>query len=793
MIPRNNSARSLAEPHPVEISPSLQTASRRPSTSNFARFAFNIYGSQNNLNSATHTPPSSLPRYTSGASSYSQSYSQSCSHSYSSSVSGSDSRARYTSPTEIQCLAPLNGTVGDFAVIAGKNLLQVLRVSTQEIKVEWDLLASNSARHNQKLGSISDVCAGYDAMGRMVATASTSGSIFIYDYTSKQPSKLQHHLSNHTRAVNSLDFSTHNPYSILSGSQDGTMKVWDLRIKSSKPTTTIQGNAEAVRCVKFLPHLPRKLVAIFDLGVIKKWDVRMPGQYEKKLNAHTGPGLSLGYHPELDYIASGGRDKQIQIWNMGSQGSERTPDYVINTSGPIARVDWGPLVTHANPSLFNHNIALCFMNDVHSIQVWNLKRKYIPLYIVKGHTNQITGFHYKSDRHIWSCSKDHTFVQTDLTQAIQPLRNLPSTALAWGNGFADMIMIDQHKQDFGLDPSFATAIALPERDTLSPIQTMSSSPTSYYTPVERPVLTRSTTLLYPRPPLPRTISRASTGVSANGNTPYAVPVSVPIPLNDDDTFEYLTNTYLTEIPEGMDMAAVCGYHAAPQLLHSPALTKWTSNKSELTKQLRLRTETFSTHTRESQLYKEIEPGSSEDLVIPWGARQLIEKAAEYAADQGNIVLCATLTLLFYNEANPVVEKQQALEWIYLYIQILNRKGLFTIAIDIMKKCEFEEIRLMGQNETTLRTYCPNCLELVVNERTKKRNLENKDTGADEGFWWCDKCRKCLGKCIYCNEPVKGMALAFLSCGHMGHFGCLREWFIWDENTECPSGCGTVVL
>lgn len=97
---------------------------------------------------------------------------------------------------------------------------------------------------------------------------------------------------------------------------------------------------------------------------------------------------------------------------------------------------------------------------------------------------------------------------------------------------------------------------------------------------------------------------------------------------------------------------------------------------------------------------------------------------------------------------------------------------------------------LASTEVNLRFFCCWCQKLLVNEKSKRKAL-NEDSF---GYWYCDECSTKQLNCIYCDEPCKGLNIVTsLSCGHRGHFGCLREWFIDQENIECPGGCDEQVI
>lgn len=186
------------------------------------------------------------------------------------------------------------------------------------------------------------------------------------------------------------------------------------------------------------------------------------------------------------------------------------------------------------------------------------------------------------------------------------------------------------------------------------------------------------------------------------------------------------------------------------------------------------------------------------LEIPWKISNLLKKALEHATLQGDVILCSSLALLFYSFSRSLglgfIKKEYCLEWLSLYIEILHKKRLFVNATNILNIApkELQEKLVLLYNGDSLRFYCEHCNELITNEEAKMRY--KKGQSQNFGFWFCEKCKSKLLNCVYCNEPCMGLNVVVgLKCGHRGHFGCLREWFIEDENTECPGGCNETVF
>lgn len=467
-------------------------------------------------------------------------------------------QTRFKTTQELTSLSRINNDSSDSVVIAGKNLLQILKIENSTITPVNDLLSSSYYLKNKKvIGSILDVEAGYHNHSKFIATSTTTGSIFIFNNTSQSKNKLVLKYSDHTRAVNSISFSQLDSHSLLSGSQDGAMKLWDLRSNLTKPVFTMIGNSDAVRSLKFSPFHNKKMCAIFDSGVIQKWDLRVPTQFERKFNAHTGPGLSIDWHPELDYIVSGGRDKQVQVWNMNNNDARQLPEHVIYTAAPVNNVCFRPN-SNGVSNIMNAEVATSFLTNDLSVQIYSLKRKYIPEYTIESHHAQISGLVFKDERTLLTCSKDKSLVRDDLNAYYHPIDNLPINATSWSVN-DDLVFINQEREPKELEPILESNN---QYSGFNPISSMmSTSPnnspgnsagtTAVNTPSvssfpdlsPRPGISRSSSTAL-RPSVNRALSHGShhNNVS-NYSNPFVVPISLPI-SKSNASLKYLSDNYM---------------------------------------------------------------------------------------------------------------------------------------------------------------------------------------------------------------------------------------------------------
>jgi WD40 repeat protein len=60
----------------------------------------------------------------------------------------------------------------------------------------------------------------------LIATAPTNGKVVIWNLNSKISGKLERQFDQHTRTVNSICWRPYDECMLLSGSQDGQIKLW---------------------------------------------------------------------------------------------------------------------------------------------------------------------------------------------------------------------------------------------------------------------------------------------------------------------------------------------------------------------------------------------------------------------------------------------------------------------------------------------------------------------------------------------------------------------------------------
>lgn len=144
----------------------------------------------------------------------------------------------------------------------------------------------------------------------ILATAATNGVVSVWDLTRFGRHKQLMSYNEHERTAHTVTFHSTEPF-LLSGSQDGTIKRFD--IKNEKFVTTYSSHAESVRDVKFNPNSPNNFAAVSENGTIQLWDMRRSDKSIIQFTAHSGPIYTCDWHTSKQWLATGSRDKQIKV------------------------------------------------------------------------------------------------------------------------------------------------------------------------------------------------------------------------------------------------------------------------------------------------------------------------------------------------------------------------------------------------------------------------------------------------------------------------------------------------
>ncbi|GAA6063914.1 hypothetical protein JCM10212_003532 [Sporobolomyces blumeae] len=218
----------------------------------------------------------------------------------------------------------------------------------------------------------SDVRWGYGATSNKLATACTNGAVVLWDLA-REGSKLDQVKYEHDRAVNRVVFGGQTGNWLMSGGQDGQMKLWDIR--ETRPSSMILKASSPVRHLSFSPSAsqPFTLLAACASGTLIRYDVRyisrQNGGATDRIAGHIGSCLAMDWRDGYDcervgvrsgeptvgvsqetagggreggWVVTGGIDSTIKIWDFSLATLSTKPVRTLYPSQAVQSVTWHP-------------------------------------------------------------------------------------------------------------------------------------------------------------------------------------------------------------------------------------------------------------------------------------------------------------------------------------------------------------------------------------------------------------------------------------------------------------------
>jgi len=156
---------------------------------------------------------------------------------------------------------------------------------------------------------VSDVAISSD--GQFALSGSWDGTLRLWDLNTGATTR---RFVGHTKDVLSVAFSADNRQ-IVSGSRDRTIALWNT-LGQLKFSINEDGHREWVSCVRFSPNLTTPLIvsAGWD-GLVKVWNLNTC-KLRTNLIGHTGYVSTVTVSPDGSLCASGGKDGTAMLWDL---------------------------------------------------------------------------------------------------------------------------------------------------------------------------------------------------------------------------------------------------------------------------------------------------------------------------------------------------------------------------------------------------------------------------------------------------------------------------------------------
>ncbi|MCJ1248837.1 SEA (Seh1-associated) complex subunit [Trapelia coarctata] len=322
------------------------------------------------------------------------------------------------------------------AILAGREILKTIRVQGATCSKDFNLRSTiiayasthnlsrgvQSAQHRDQLAA-NDVKWSHGKFDTTIATAAANGRIVLYDLNRAGVELARLH--EHTRQVHKICFNPHQGALLLSGSQDATIRMWDIRVLAGdrsvmtcRSHNKFSGNNEGIRDVRWSPTDGVEFAAGTDNGVIQRWDIRKENAPLIKINAHDKTCHSIDWHPSGKYLASAGADKNVKVWDFKSTDRRMKPSWQLRAPQAVLNARWRPLGGfREGDDISNHQSTfLATSYDQHDprVHIWDFRRPHVPYKEFDRYETPATGMLWCNEDLLWSVSSAGMFTQTDI-------------------------------------------------------------------------------------------------------------------------------------------------------------------------------------------------------------------------------------------------------------------------------------------------------------------------------------------------------------------------------------------
>lgn len=703
-------------------------------------------------------------------------------------------------------------------VVGGRYFIKVFNIEERRFVERHNLVG-----HKKLNYSITDV-QWHPVEENIIASAAGNGAVIIWDLNkeSKQDTLFQEHY----RFVNRLCFHPVDPL-LLSCSQDGHMHCFDVRARDLK--MTFFSKNEYIRDVQFHPTDKHLFCAVSESGNVQLWDIRKHDSYASQFTAHIAPVFTLNWHPEeRHWLSTGGRDDSIKIWDTSQPCTH--PTHTIHTISAVHKIKWRP--GH------KYYIASCALVLDNNINIWDIRRPYVPYATFLEHTKAATGIIWQKENIILSCSEDLTIYHHAMEDADRPIANAPQVALGIapngliGHAFPSSIAKPPQKNGLGsrlgstvpqtskqssrkveFKPETSTLNLHDGKDWLDEcwIEKLAKNYKFYGKPFGELCEHNSTVASELN-----LAEKAQTWLilkqlysSSNISQQNSLHMPLPSPMSSTSKHLLSNDRFLKKIesPEsfrdfaGMDSS---GSDDDSGLAHTGVLKPNHNEMAEL--DAVFGEDDYNNHFFPTEMGQDDEdfdrlPNEAFPLRQSFGEKNFLQGGDMTLEDTNENVKLPTFEVPMW-EYKDIVK-----DMLYHYAEQGDLQMSVTVLLTLqdigreMVELEVQKEWFLGYLEILSHLHLFNIATEIINHAPEQVNQENKGSTTvymmcdhcmkkiehGQPGWFCKHCNRICQVCSVCHIPVKGLYVWCQGCAHGGHLEHLKEWF--EKREYCPTGCG----
>lgn len=337
------------------------------------------------------------------------------------------------------------------AILAGREILKTIRINDAKCAEDINLRAAiiqyaahntsgpgATARHRETL-EIHDVKWSHGQFSTHIATAATNGKVILYDLNRAGMELARLH--EHHRQVHKVAFNPHQGYLLLSGSQDATVRLWDLRdmrkdVMTCPSRDKYSGLSEGVRDLQWSPTDGVEFAFGTNNGVIQRWDFRINRGPKLKINAHDKICNSIDWHPDGKHLLSASIDKTVRVWDFSSEVRRQKPAFVLRTPHPVFKARWRPPCWteefYEQGTYQCTQLATSYDRDHPVVHLWDFRRPFLPFREISRYSSAPSDMLWHSRDFLWTVGREGVFTQTDVhfSPKVVDRRNMQAFAVS---------------------------------------------------------------------------------------------------------------------------------------------------------------------------------------------------------------------------------------------------------------------------------------------------------------------------------------------------------------------------
>jgi WD40 repeat protein len=394
----------------------------------------------------------------------------------------------------------------DYAVIAGEEAFKTVKIDGSTLTEDVDLraaIASQVSSHDSSFSAFKDqlniksVKWSHSELDTTIITASANGRVTVYDLNRISSGLEIGRIREHTRQVHKLAINPYRGNWLLSASQDGIARLFDIKTAiegRSGPTfktwSVYDCKADAVRDIKWSPMDGFKFACSTVSGAVLYWDTRKSDAPLLKLTkAHNTACLSISWHPDGLHLISGGLDQQCHVWDLsGNANNKQKPKYTIATPAPVTIVSWRPACWSSSARAKRAaQIAVVYDDTNPMIHIWDVARPSLPFKEMLDFGSSPKGLLWHERDLLWTVGKEGHFTQTDVAFAPKVIDRRSLSTFDFSPCGDVLMLLEERQGAFRLRPHITSPVSteISARPIIQDSQNQNQSPSADHLGISR--------------------------------------------------------------------------------------------------------------------------------------------------------------------------------------------------------------------------------------------------------------------------------------------------------------------